>query len=191
MLDYTWAKLHAALNDLPAALLLAAVLFDLAGWALKRETLRAVGTWTLWGGVIGGWAAYLSGRMAEDAIDHGEAIHELMQRHQRLALYLMILFTVMLVWKLWRRGRLSAIEDLTVRLLGIGGLALLMLTANLGGRAVFDHAAGVSNEDLVAEARDRKIELPAAPVSGPDSAGSAGTSPGGHEHGPGTPAHEH
>ncbi len=184
MLDYTWAKLHAALNDLPAALLLAAVLFDLAGWALKRETLRAVGFWTLWGGVVGGWAAYLSGRMAEDAIDHGEAIHQLMLRHERLALYVMLLFTVMLVWKLWRRGRLSPIEDLTVRLLGIGGLALLMLTANLGGRAVFDHAAGVSNEDLVTEARDRKVELPTAPQSRPDSAG-------GHEHAPGAPAHEH
>jgi len=191
MLDYTWAKLHAALNDLPAALLLAAVLFDLAGWALKRETLRAVGLWTLWGGVIGGWAAYVTGRMAADAIDHGEAIHQLMLRHQRLALYLMILFTVMLVWKLWRRGRLSAGEDLMVRLLGIGGLALLFLTANLGGRAVFNHAAGVSNDDLVTEAVDRKIELPAAPAAGPDSAASGGAGSGGHQHVPGTPAHEH
>ena len=42
MFEYTWAKIHAGLNDLPAALLLTAVLFDLAGWALKRETLRAV-----------------------------------------------------------------------------------------------------------------------------------------------------
>jgi uncharacterized membrane protein len=190
MLDYTWAKLHAALNDLPAALLLAAVLFDLAGWVLKRETLRAVGLWTLWGGVIGGWAAYVSGRMAEDAIDHGDAIHQLMQRHERLALYVMILFTVVLAWKLWRRGRLSAIEDTTVRLLSIGGLALLILTAIVGGRAVFDHAAGVSNDDLVAEMRDRKIELPAAPAADDDStAGASGT--GGHEHAPGTPAHEH
>ena len=55
MLDYTWAKAHAALNDLPAALFLAAVLFDLAGWALKRETLRAVGFWSLWAEVVGGF----------------------------------------------------------------------------------------------------------------------------------------
>ena len=31
MLGYDWPRLHAALNDLPAALLLVAVLFDLAG----------------------------------------------------------------------------------------------------------------------------------------------------------------
>lgn len=187
MLEYTWAKAHAALNDLPAALFLAAVLFDLAGWALKRETLRAVGFWSLWAGVVGGWAAYIAGRMAEDSIDHGQAIHELMQRHERLALYLMLLFTVLLVWKLWRRGRLSPIEDWGVRLLGIVGVALLVVVANIGGQSVFNHAAGVTNADLVAEAKDRRIELPAAAPG--DSAAAPAT--GGHQHAPGTPAHEH
>jgi uncharacterized membrane protein len=186
MLEYTWAKAHAAFNDLPAALLLVAVLFDLAGWALKRETLRAVGFWSLWAGVVGGWAAYLSGRMAEDSIDHGQAIHELMQRHERLALYLMVLFTALLAWKLWRRGRLSPVEDWAVRVLGIAGVALLIVVAYVGGQAVFDHAAGVTNGDLVAEAKDRGIALPAAPPGD-----TTATPAGGHQHAPGTPAHEH
>jgi len=186
MLEYTWAKIHAALNDLPAALFLTAVLFDLAGWALKRETLRAVGFWSLWAGVVGGWAAYLSGRMAEESIDHGEAIHELMQRHERLALYLMVLFTALLVWKLWRRGRLSPIEDWGVRLLGIVGVVLLVVVAYVGAQAVFGHAAGVTNVDLVAEAKDRRIDLPAAPAGD-----SAAAPTGGHQHAPGTVPHEH
>jgi len=186
MLEYTWAKAHAALNDLPAALFLVAVLFDLAGWALKRETLRAVGFWSLWAGVVGGWAAYLSGRVAEDSIDHGEAIHELMQRHERLALYLMVLFTTLLVWKLWRRGRLSPLEDWAVRLLGIVGVGLLVVVTSVGGRAVFEHAAGVTNADLVTEAKDRRIDLPAAP------AGDSVAEPtGGQQHAPGTAPHEH
>lgn len=188
MFEYTWAMRHAALNDLPAALLLAAVLFDLAGWALKRDTLRAAGLWTLWAGVIGGWAAYVSGRMAEDTIDHGEAIHELMQRHERLALYLMVLFTAILVWKLWRRSRLSPIEDVATRLLGIVGVALLVVTAAVGGQAVFKHAAGVSDDDLVAEAADRGIQL-APPAPGATDSAPART--GGHQHAPGTPPHEH
>lgn len=187
MLEYTWARVHAALNDLPAALLLVAVLFDLAGWALKRETLRAVGTWSLWAGVVGGWAAYISGRMAEDAIDHGQAIHELMQRHERLALYLMALFTALLAWKLWRRGRLPPIEDWAVRLLGIAGVALLFVVASVGGQAVFGHAAGVANSDMMTEAKDRGIALPAAPAGDTTAAAPAG----GHQHAPGTPPHEH
>lgn len=189
MLAYTWATMHAALNDFPAALLLTAVLFDLAGWALRRETLRAAGFWTLWAGVLGGWVAYVSGRMAEDSIDHGQAIHELMERHERLAIYLMVLFTALLAWKLWRRGRLSPIEDWGARLLGIVGVGLLIVVANVGGQAAFGHAAGVTNDALVAEAKDRGITLPAAPPG--DSGTAAAPAPGGHQHAPGTPPHTH
>ncbi len=186
MLEYTWAMRHAALNDLPAALLFVAVCFDLAGWALKRETLRAAGLWTLWAGVVGGWAAYVSGRLAEASIDHGEAIHELMERHERLALYLMVLFTAVLLWRLWRRGQLSRVEDLVVRLLSIGGIVLLVITAAVGGRAVFEHAAGVTNEHLIAEARDRNIQLPAAAATSDST-----TARPPHQHTPGTPPHQH
>jgi hypothetical protein len=65
-------------------------------------------------------------------------------------------------------------------------VALLVAVANVGGQAVFGHAAGVTNADLVAEAKDRRIALPAAPG---DSAAAPAT--GGHQHAPGTPAHEH
>jgi uncharacterized membrane protein len=184
MLDYTWAKIHAALNDLPAAFLLAAVLFDLAGWALKRETLRAVGMWTLWAGVVGGWLAYVAGQMAEDSIDHGQRIHELMERHEDLALYVMVLFTAILAWKLWRRARLSPVEDLVVRLFGLAGLVLLFVTAAVGGQAVFDHAAGVTNDAMMDELQDRGVEMPAA--AGGDSMPASE-----HQHAPGTPPHEH
>ena len=185
--DYTWAKIHAAVNDLPAALLLVAVLFDLAGWALKRETLRATGLWSLWAGVVGGWGAYLSGRLAEDSIDHGNAIHEVMERHEDLALYTMIVFTALLGWKLWRRGKLAPMEDWAVRVVSLGGLALLLVTGAAGGKAVFDHAAGVSNEDLINEAKDRGIDLPAGAPAMADSTAA----PKAHEHAPGTPAHKH
>ena len=46
MLGYDWPRLHAALNDLPAALLLVAVLFDLAGALTRRPSLRTAGFWT-------------------------------------------------------------------------------------------------------------------------------------------------
>jgi uncharacterized membrane protein len=46
MFGYDWPRLHAALNDLPAALLVVAVLFDLAA-ALARhpaQTALSAGT---------------------------------------------------------------------------------------------------------------------------------------------------
>src|SRR3989454_12503885 len=75
---YDMPRLHAALNDLPAALLVVAVLFELAAWAWKRESLKWAALWTLWAGVIGGWAAGCAGGPAEGAVgeDHGEGRHE-------------------------------------------------------------------------------------------------------------------
>ena len=53
MLGYDWPRLHAALNDLPTALLLTALLFDVVAAATKREGLRLVSFWTLMVGAIG------------------------------------------------------------------------------------------------------------------------------------------
>src|SRR6266850_5929160 len=117
MLGYDAPRWHAVLNDFPAALLVVAVLFDLAAAVGKRESLKWAGAWTLWAGVLGGWAAVVSGKLAEKSIDHGEAIHELMEQHERQALVTMGIFTVILAWKMYRRFALPRVEELATRVL--------------------------------------------------------------------------
>ena len=85
MLGYDWPRLHAALNDLPAALLLVAVLFELTSLILRKPALRVVGFWTLVIGAIGGVLAVISGLQAEEHIAHGEAVHRVMETHEKLA----------------------------------------------------------------------------------------------------------
>ncbi len=41
MLGYDWPRFHAAVNDLPAALLFVTVLFDIAAWLTKRDSLKS------------------------------------------------------------------------------------------------------------------------------------------------------
>src|SRR5439155_1486151 len=74
MFGYDWPRFHAAINDFPAALLVATVLFEFAAVIWKRESLKWAGVWTLWLGVIGGWIAVLAGEQAEDVIEHGAGI---------------------------------------------------------------------------------------------------------------------
>jgi uncharacterized membrane protein len=155
MFGYDIPRLHAAVNDLPAALLLVAVLFDLIGWLTRRDSLVWAGIWTLWAGVVGGWAAVILGEMAEERIDHGEAIHEIMHVHERLAIWTMVLFTVVLAWKLWRRFQLRAVEDRVLKVISIVGVVLLVRTGMEGGEMVFDHAAGVPTAKLQAEIENR------------------------------------
>ena len=181
MLGYDASRWHAALNDLPAALLLAAVLFDLAAAVFKRESLKWAGIWTLWAGVLGGWAAVVAGQLAEEAIEHGEAIHDLMERHELLGKITMVVFTVILVWKMYRRFALPPAEEWATRALGVLGVAGVVWVGAIGGTLVFEHAAGISNERMQAELKDRGAL--AAPA---DSA-----KPPAHQHAPGTPEHRH
>jgi uncharacterized membrane protein len=155
MFGYDWPRFHAAVNDLPAALLLVTVLFEFAAWLTKRESLKAAAVWTLWAGVIGGWIAVLAGLQAEDVIEHGEAIHELMEQHERQALVTMGIFTVVLVWKLYRRFHPPRVEELVLRGLSVLGLIGLLYTAAAGGKLVFEHAAGVPSATLKAEIENR------------------------------------
>ena len=180
------ARLHAALNDLPAALLFVAVLFDLASWIWKRESLAWAGIWTLWAGVVSGWGAVVAGKLAEESIDHGEAIHELMQRHELLGYVTMGIFTVALVWRLWRRMGRGPAEEWALRALGAAGVVTLLMLGNVGGKLVFEHAAGVTNVRMHAELLDRGVLLPKS-----DSVATAPPDSGGHRHAPGTAPHSH
>ena len=144
-------------NDLPAALLAFAVFFELGGWLLKRESLRWAATWTLWAGVLGGWVAVLAGEQAEDVIDHGDAIHEIMEVHERLALITMGIFTLILVWQLWRRFNPGATEAWALRLLSIVGLVFLIATGKKGGELYFEHAAGVPTATMKTEIDNRAL----------------------------------
>src|SRR2546425_5399193 len=99
MFGYDWPRFHAAVNDFPAALLLVTVLFDIGAWVTKRESLKAAAVWTLWAGVIGGGGAVLAGLQAEQAIEHGGGVHELMGADETLGLPTMGIFTGGLTWK--------------------------------------------------------------------------------------------
>jgi uncharacterized membrane protein len=197
MFGYDLPRLHAAVNDLPVALLIAAVLFDVVGWAMKRESLVWAGIWTLWAGVIGGWAAVIVGLLAEDTIDHGEAIHDLMQTHQTLAIATMIVFTGVLAWKMWRRFQLRRGEDALLKLVAAAGLVLLVRTGTVGGTLMFDHAAGMPTAKIQAEIENRvgthvhapgtmdHVDQPADSAAPRDSASPTHVDP------PGTPPHQH
>jgi uncharacterized membrane protein len=212
MLGYDWPRLHAALNDLPAALLLGAVLFDLVAAATGRESLRVASFWTLMLGVVGAAAAVVSGLQAEEHIAHGEAVHRLMETHERLALITTGIFGVLALWRIFRERRMGSAERALALALGLGGAGVLTATGVYGGKMVFEHAAGVPTDVLQEETHERAEghhhhgegeehgdeadehgeEPHQHPAAGTDSAMSGdSTAPAGHVDPPGTPPHSH
>ena len=201
MFGYDWPRLHAALNDLPAALLLAAALFELLALATRKESFRQVSFWTLIVGAIGGAAAVLSGLQAEETIAHGDAVHRVMKTHELLGFITLAIFGVLAVWRIWRERRMGTTERALALALSLGGAGVLIATANYGGRLVFDHAAGISTEVLTNEVTQRSEGHEHAPGQGHDDAsahpaaatGDSATPSASSDHvdPPGTPPHSH
>ena len=206
-LGYDLPRLHAMLNDFPAALLVTAVLFELLAAATKRGTFRTVAFWTLMTGVVGAAAAVVTGLLAEDVIEHGEAIHEIMEQHERLGLITLGIFGVLALWHLVRARVMSAGERMAALALMLVGAGFLVATGKEGGEMVFDHGAGMTSVQMEAEIKNRveghhheegeehgEDETPPASPAIGDSAGSPvqdTTVPAkpAHEHAPGTPPH--
>ncbi len=210
MLGYDWPRLHAALNDLPAALLLLAVIFDVLAAVTKRSSLRTAGYWTMIAGAVGGVLAVVSGLQAEDHIAHGEAVHEIMETHETWALVTLGIFALVTVWRIVRESRMGAGERNLTLLVSLAGVGTLLTTAVLGGKMVFDHAAGIPTEVLQSEMHEREEGHhhggeaeesdehahddagaadggDATPSTVPDSAAAPAS---GHTHPPGTPPHK-
>ena len=61
--------------------------------------------WTLMVGAIGGAAAVISGLQAEEHIAHGEAVHEVMETHEKFALITLGVFAVLALWRIVRERR--------------------------------------------------------------------------------------
>jgi uncharacterized membrane protein len=215
LFGYDAPRLHAVINDFPPALLVAGVFFELAYLYTKRESLRNAAYWSLIVGALTTGLAIFSGLRAEDAIQHGEAIHEIMETHERLAWITLGFFGVVAAWRLLREGKMGRGERWAVALIGVVGLGFLVATGREGGEMVFDHAAGMNTAAMEAEIKNRAAghqheegeedadhehadsaadehqhmdSTGAMPAAAPDSTAPAATPT--HTHAPGTPPHK-
>jgi uncharacterized membrane protein len=154
-LGYDAPRLHAALNDLPPALLPLSVLFDVLGIFFKRESLKAAAFWTLVFGVLGTGAAIVAGLMAEDVVQHSEQAHAIMETHETLAFIVLGIFGLLAIWRIARRGVWSDREQPVALTAGVIGVAILLYASALGGKLVFDHGLGIRTERLPAIVTER------------------------------------
>jgi uncharacterized membrane protein len=201
MLFDTAAEWHAALNDLPPALLLASVIFDWVGSATKRDSLKAAGFWALVAGVAGAALAVATGLRAEGTIEHGETVHRVMESHETWAIAVSVTFALLAAWRIWRKGVLGPQERPTYLFAATVGALGIIYVAHLGGTIVFRHAGGVPTAALQEAMTERTQEHehapgeehePAAPTDSTATAATADTAAkAGHTHPPGTPPHEH
>jgi len=139
---------HALIVHLPIGLLVTAVVADLVAM-LRRDpsTVVTVSTGLYLAGTVSLVAAYFTGRSGAPEVYTPGLAHAVVTRHWEWAL-----------WCVWYFGLLTAgraglqlaawgprrVVTITLALAGLAGLVLLVNTAELGARLVYQYGVGVA-----------------------------------------------
>ena len=153
-------NLHPALVHFPIALLSAAVLFDAACLALRRQVWLDRAAAALYGlGALGAWAAFLAGGSAEEGLrDVAPPVEALIEQHEEWAertLWSVAILALARVAFAWWQRREPEVRRLGARMgiLALAGVAmwLMMQTADFGGALVYRHGVAVGGAPGIAE----------------------------------------
>jgi len=137
-------SVHPLVVHFPIALLLSAVLLDLVAVIFKRPNLHGIALWNLVLGTLGAGAAVWTGNMAEEIAKHTFEIHEVMELHEKLGMATLILGTVIVAWRLWKRDQLGIRARAATFMLMAALAGTLVYGAHLGGRLVYEFGVGGS-----------------------------------------------
>ncbi|HGY55713.1 MAG TPA: DUF2231 domain-containing protein [Caldithrix abyssi] len=163
------SNIHPLIIHFPIALLIIAVLADLAANLFKKyEWLQpaALSLYTL--GALGTVAAYLSGKQAADIVDLPTPSYPVISEHADLALYTMLFFGIYAVIRLflrWKSLDQKSLVSWGLFFIAAGGLFLVKATADHGGELVYRFGVGTSaasvqntEENVQSTASGTKIE---------------------------------
>ena len=144
MWPFPMESAHPLVVHFPIALLLTAVLLELAALVLRRPGLHRIALWNLALGTAGAGLAVFTGLRAEEVAKHTFEVHQVMQLHKRLGITTLILGLMGVSWRLARRDRLSVRARVVTLLLSVAMAGTLMYGAHLGGRLVYEFGVGGS-----------------------------------------------
>lgn len=139
---------HPLIVHFPIAFLTGFFLLELIGVVLKQPGLRYGASWMLYLGTLGAIAAAIAGLVAADTVPHGSGVHEIMEWHERLGLTIAGLSSVLAIWRLLGRERISAMAEALHLFVGAMVVTAIVFAADLGGLMVYQHGVGVKSLQL-------------------------------------------
>ncbi len=142
-------NIHPLFVHFPIALLTVFVLIDLSGSLFNKPAWRMVAGWFLYVGVIMTMATVAAGLAAEESVAHGGNVHDIMERHETLALTVLALAVLLAVWRFFRRGKLTGGANIVYLGLAILMNIVLIFAADLGGLMVYKYGVNVEAAQTV------------------------------------------
>jgi len=138
--------IHPMIVHFPIALLLTATLISFLAvlFKNKREELKTVLYWIMILGALSVLAALASG-LYEDArgVVHDDAIHKIMEVHKLLGFIITAAFVSLTLWFVFRKSKIKYRELLIITLFLVATSSVLVYSAYLGGKMVYEEGTGV------------------------------------------------
>jgi uncharacterized membrane protein len=148
------ANVHPLIVHFPIALLSTFVVVEAGAWLLGRETWRIAASALLYLGTLGAAGAVTAGWLAAQTVPHGEAVHDILERHEHLGFTVLTLALLLSVWRLWRGKRFGRFERGCHFLLALLMTGIMTVGVDLGGLMVYGHGVGVRGIDTETESHD-------------------------------------
>lgn len=148
-------NIHPLIVHFPIALLIVAVIFDVARLFFKKQSWIQNTVLALYStGTIGLMASFISGRDAvETVVVSGDAI-SVVTTHEDWALYTLIyfsIFTLLRLWTWWKNLEVNHWISSGLIVLAFAGIGMLWRTGDLGTQLVYKHGVAVIEIDRLEE----------------------------------------
>ena len=140
--------LHPILVHFPVALVVFAGILALAAWIWNKPRLHQIARVNLIVGTVCAILTVISGFAAEGDVFTIDPQHDVLERHEMLALTTLTLLVLLSVWAIWKRKDwVSKAPTLFTIVLLIAHLAVAG-TAFYGGKLVYEYGVGVDRTAL-------------------------------------------
>ena len=149
-------NIHPLIVHFPIAILILIALSQIIFAALKRTRWFEYSVPVFLMGVLSLGATYLSGRLAVNTVVLPANANSVLNSHADLALWTLIYFTILALVFLvvWWKGLVARTGiSITLAILALSGAGLLSMTADFGGRLVYQHGVGTAAQNTIAAAR--------------------------------------
>ncbi len=135
-------NIHPLFVHYPIALFTAFFIAELFGLLFKKEHFRAAASFTLYLGNVAALMTVLAGFYAASTVEHSEAVHAIMERHEGFGVTVLILATLLSLWRLYVRRRFSSGAQLLHLAAAFILVVIIALGADLGGLMVYKYGVG-------------------------------------------------
>jgi len=143
------AEFHPPVVHFAIAMVIMGVLFDIAGFVLRKESLKHAGFWSMMVGVIAVWGAAITGHQAEELVEHaveGTKAYKVLEEHEELGEILPWAVSAIGLLRLFLFFKKNNLLFAAYLIAGLAVAGAVGFQGKIGGKLVYEYGVGIKTK---------------------------------------------